>query len=116
MNLVSDKIVNIKQLKMALAEEYPLDYTDGLLQCGNAIGPEEIIRESIDEFIQENVERPALEAMGVDSTKELEDGIYDAIDNMDDFRDCINDFIKIHLQYIKNVENFSKWRKKGAKK
>lgn len=78
--LVSEKIVNIAALKIALGEYF---------ECPHA-AKDENFKDKVDEFVQANIEMPAAEAAGLNHH---EANIYEIIDNVDEFRDCVNEFI-----------------------
>jgi hypothetical protein len=100
MELISNKKVNIKELKATLGKSYPLGVFNNLQQVGEATGSREIINRCIDLFVQELIERPAYISAGLDPLKH---SIYEAIDNVDQFRDTVNDFINMHLHYIQKL-------------
>lgn len=82
-NLVKNKIVNVKALKAALQNEFQPGCYD------NA----EMLSDAVDEFVQINVEMLAAERAAQDHGQA---DIYEIIDNVDEFRDCVNDFLDSH--------------------
>lgn len=82
--------VNIKHLKNALADE-----------CSNLVyDSESDISDFIDLWIQENIEKPMAENAGLDKNT---DSIYDYVDNVNELRDCQNDFVSKILEKSVNA-------------
>jgi hypothetical protein len=80
-DLVNNKIVDCKKLKQMLKEEfanYPCE-------------TEEDLNYAVDEYIQDKVENLAYEQIGLDK---MSGDIYDALDNVDQFRDTVMDFVR----------------------
>jgi len=82
--------VNIKHLKNALADE-----------CSNLVyDSESDISDFIDLWIQLNIEKPMAENAGLDKNT---DSIYDYVDNVNELRDCQNDFVSKILEKSVNA-------------
>ncbi len=82
------EIVNIKHLKNALADE-----------CSN-YSDMSSFSDFVDEWIQLNIEIPMAESAGLDKIK---DSIYDYVDNVNELRDCQNDFVSEILEKSVNA-------------
>jgi len=82
------KTVNIKHLKNALADE-SYNYSDM-----------SSFSDFVDEWIQLNIEIPMAENAGLDKNT---DSIYDYIDNVNELRDCQNDFVREILEKSLNA-------------
>ena len=80
--------VNIKHLKNALVDECS-NYSD----MGS-------FSDFVDEWIQENIEKPMAENAGLDKNT---DSIYDYVDNVNELRDCQNDFVSEILEKSVNA-------------
>ena len=86
--LFTGKTVNIKHLKNALIDECS-NYSD----MGS-------FSDFVDEWIQLNIEIPMAESAGLDKIK---DSIYDYVDNVNELRDCQNDFVSEILEKSVNA-------------
>ncbi len=82
------EIVNIKHLKNALADE-----------CSN-YSDMSSFSDFVDEWIQLNIEIPMAENAGLDKNA---DSIYDYVDNVNELRDCQNDFVSEILEKSVNA-------------
>lgn len=81
MNFVENKIVNVKALKLALIEELS-EYS---------YQNRKYLKEIIDQFIVEHVEKPAFEEAGINySSGDIEE----VIENIHEFRDCGFDIVE----------------------
>ena len=88
--LFAGETVNIKHLKNALVDE-----------CSNlAYDSESDISDFIDLWIQENIEKPMAENAGLDKNT---DSIYDYVGNVNELRDCQNDFVSEILEKLVNA-------------
>jgi hypothetical protein len=98
MKLVENKIVNIKELKYNLIEKYKdVDmsrYED-----------KKDFDDCVDIDIQEMVEEPAFEDYEELNGVKTQD-IYNVIDNIDEFRDCVRDFINSYDDYFETSDEF----------
>ena len=86
--LFTGETVNIKHLKNALADECS-NYSD----MGS-------FSDFVDEWIQLNIEIPLAENIGLNKNS---DSIYDYIDNVNELRDCQNDFVSEILEKSVNA-------------
>ena len=86
--LFTGKTVNIKHLKNALADE-----------CSNYSDTSNF-SDFVDEWIQLNIEIPMAESAGLDKIK---DSVYDYVDNVNELRDCQNDFVSEILEKSVNA-------------
>lgn len=86
--LFTGKTVNIKHLKNALADE-----------CSNYSDTSNF-SDFVDEWIQLNIEIPMAESAGLDKNS---DSIYDYVDNVNELRDCQNDFVSEILEKSLNA-------------
>jgi len=77
--LFTGETVNIKHLKNALVDE-----------CSN-YSDMSSFSDFVDEWIQLNIEIPMAENAGLDKNT---DSIYDYVDNVNELRDCQNDFVR----------------------
>jgi len=77
--LFAGEKVNIKHLKNALEDE-----------CSN-YSDMSSFSDFVDEWIQLNIEIPMAENAGLDKNT---DSIYDYVDNVNELRDCQNDFVR----------------------
>ncbi len=86
--LFAGETVNIKHLKNALVDE-----------CSN-YSDISSFSDFVDEWIQLNIEIPMAESAGLDKIK---DSVYDYIDNVNELRDCQNDFVSEILEKSVNA-------------
>ena len=86
--LLLGQTVNIKHLKNALADE-----------CSNYSDTSNF-SDFVDEWIQLNIEIPMAESAGLDKIK---DSVYDYVDNVNELRDCQNDFVSEILEKSVNA-------------
>ena len=86
--LLLGQTVNIKHLKNALADE-----------CSNYSDTSNF-SDFVDEWIQLNIEIPLAENIGLNKNS---DSIYDYVDNVNELRDCQNDFVSEILEKSVNA-------------
>lgn len=83
--LLQGQTVNADHLVSALYDEFHSYPADNEQDLSNAV----------DEWIQLNIEQPLAENLGLDASSS---DVYEYIDNVDDLRDCQNDFITSRFQ------------------
>ena len=83
--LLKAQSVNTARLTDALRIEFHNYPSDNKQDLSNAV----------DEWIQLNIEQPLAENLGLDASSS---DVYEYIDNVDDLRDCQNDFIASRFQ------------------